>query len=232
MGALISKFSDFPPMLTATGGYGRFIASSQWQALSVEAVGKLNVVFDRVTPQFGSIGVGLRRLGRRSGKGFGSVDLERISTGIAFTSRGSNLEVGLGAELALGILTFGGRGVGVTIDAYVFEPTNMTGPETFLVVGLGYVHLPVTGMGRSVPIVRQVRTPPASTPGKACPQLGAYDETLRKERADAVQVCNAGDVAACEVARARVVALGDARAACARGDEVSPPAEVIDALSP
>jgi hypothetical protein len=232
LGALISQFSTLPPMMSLTVDYGRCVASSQQQALSVQAVGKANLVFDRVTPEFGSLGIGLRRTGRRAGTGFGSVDYERISTGVTFMSRGSNLDVGLGFELALGFLTFKGSGLAVSLDAYLFEPTNMTGPETVFAVGLGYVHSPVTGLRASVPRVRTVPVHRDSNGSTGCPHLSAYREALARERKNAVTTCNAQDVAACEVSRARVLALSSGLTACEYGENVPAPSEVNDAPSP
>jgi hypothetical protein len=212
MGVLFSKF-DMPLTVDVTAAYGRFITSSKRQALSVEAVGSFNVAIDQVTPQFASLGIGLRRVGRRSGVGFGSVDYERLSVGPAFMSRGSNLDVGLQAELALGALTFKGAGLGLFMTAYLFEPTHMFGPDTVLVVGVGYVHSPVTGLRPNAVIAKSVPEPRAPS-DHPCPELASYQEAIKKARMEAVQVCNESDAQACEAARARVLSLNAQLSAC------------------
>lgn len=219
-------------MMSITADYGWFVASTQTQALSVQAVGNANLVIDGVTPQFGSLGAGLRRVGRRSGTGFGSVDFERLSSGLAFMSRGSNLDLGVSLELALGFLTFKGRGLGIFVDAYFFEPTNMTGPDTFFGVGLGYVHSPITGLRASVPNVRSVSVPRGNAASTACPDVDAYRIALARERKDAVEVCNARDVARCDAARARVKAISAALSACEQGQNIGAPREQDDAPVP
>lgn len=230
-GALLSRFSTMP-MLSLTADYGWFFASTKRQAWSVQAVGTANVVFDRVTPQFGSIGVGARRVGRRSGTRFGSVDFERLSTGVAFMSRGSDLDLGLVVELAGGVLTFAGTGLGVFIDAYFFEPTNMAGPETLFTVGVGYVYSPAIGLRKSVPSTRKVSAPPSNAGGRECAQATTYREALARERKSAVEACNAEDAKRCDATRARVRALNTALGACEQGQNVGPPAEVDDAPVP
>jgi hypothetical protein len=212
LGVLLSKFG-MPITVDVTAAYGRFITSSKRQALSVEAVGSFNVAIDQVTPQFASLGIGLRRVGRRGGVGFGSVDYERLSVGPAFMSRGSNLDVGLQAELALGALTFKGAGLGLFVTAYLFEPAQMFGPDSLLVVGLGYVHCPVTGLRPSVATAKYVREPlpPSDHP---CPELATYRDAIKKARMDAVQVCNESDAQACDAARARVLSLNAQLSAC------------------
>jgi hypothetical protein len=231
LGTLISRFSGFPIMLTLTAEYGRFVASSKRQAWSLEAVGKFNLVFDRTTPQFGSLGLGVRRIGRRSGTGFGSVDYERLSVGPAFSSRGTNLAVGLGAEVALGILTFHGSGIGVYVDTYFFEPSHMLGPETMLVLGLGYVRCAVTGMRPSVAIERSVPQH-RDVSDHPCPQREALQEAIKRERKRAVDMCNLREANACVLARDRVISLSADLTACEQGENVAPPTEVDDAPVP
>lgn len=225
MGVLLSKFSSVPATLTLSGEYGRFLRSSKRQALSIEAVGDFNITLDRVTPQFGALGVGLRRVGRRSGVSFGSVDYERISIGPAFMSRGSNLDVGVQAELALGVLTFKGAGLGLFLNAYFFEPAQMFGPDSLLLVGLGYVHCPVTGLRSNVATVTSVREPRSEPSAHPCPQLAAYQAAIKQARMLAVQMCNGSDLQACEVARARVLSLNTQLSACEQGEAVAPPTE-------
>lgn len=228
LGTLISKFSNFSFTLAATAEYGHFIASSKWQAIGVEVVGKANLVFDHVTPEFGLIGGALRRVGRRSGLGFGSVDYERLSVGPTFMSRGSNLDVGLGAELAFGVLTFHGAGLGVFVDGYFFRPTDMLGPDTILVAGLGYVQSAITGLRPSVAIDRPAPRE-HSVSDHPCPRLEAYQSALTEARKHAVTVCNERDAEACEAARSRVLYLNAGLTACEEGDTVPPPDEVNDA---
>lgn len=209
-------------MLTASGEYGHFVWSSQWQALSLQVVGKANLVFDHTTPELAMIGGGLRRVGRRSGTGFGSVDYERLSIGPTFASRGSNLDIGLGAEIALGVLTFRGVGLGVFVDGYMFRPSEMLGPDSVIVIGLGYVQSARTGLTPGVAIEEPAPRENIVS-DHPCPELDAYRTALAQMRKQAVQACNARDSDACTGTRSRVILLNDAMRACEQGHTVPPP---------
>jgi hypothetical protein len=230
VGPSISSFS-IAPALSETGACGWFIASSTKQALSVEAIEKLNVVLDHTTPQFGMLGAGLRRVGRRSGKGFGSVDYERIALGAALTSRGSNLDAGIALELAFGFLTYKGGGLSLSLEAYAFDTGDLMGPDKAFVIGLGYAFSPMTGM-RASPLVAAPAPEPRRLAKEPCADVGAYRSVLVIRRRAAVDVCNQGNSPACEGERAAVMSLVSRLDACLAGDDVGPPTEVHDAPAP
>lgn len=225
-GTLFSTFSVATPMLSETGAFGVYVASTTKQALSVEAVETLNLVIDHVTPEFGMLGGGLRRIGRRTGSMFGTYDFERIAVGLALMSRGSNLDAGLGAELAMGFLGFSGSGLGVHLDGYAFE-SDFGRVEKMLVVSLGYVYSPLMGTRAGAPPAARAPERPAPM-AHPCPDVAAYQRALADRRKLAVETCNRGPSDECNVERDRVIALNQKLTACLDGQEVGPPVEGDD----
>lgn len=219
-GPTMTSFAPLALALSQTGAYGRFVASSSDQAVSVEGVEKLGVVLDGVTPSFGFLGGGVRRVGH----GFGSIDFERISTGVALTSRGSDLDAGIGAELAIGFLNASGSGLGVNAEAYFFNVSHFTGPDRLFVVSLGYVYSPFTGMRPAPASSPRPPAPPAPLPsGEPCRDLAAYRAALIEHRKKAVDACNAARADECKSEHDTVVDLDQKMEHCEQGQDVGPP---------
>jgi hypothetical protein len=228
-GSILSTFSMASPTFSETGEYGHYVASSTKQALSIEVIEKLNVVMDHVTPEFGMIGGGLRRIGRRNVDRFHAIDFERVSVGLAAMSRGSNLDTGLGAGAAFGFMTFGGSGLAVSVDAYLFDARDIAGPNKLIVISLGYVYSPITGARAGTPPAEWTPPPRRESTRPACGNAKAFEGALIKYRKRAVDVCNKGPSTECNTEKDIVIRLNANLSACLEGDDVGFPPEVDDA---
>jgi hypothetical protein len=209
--------------LGETAAYGRYIVSSTKQALSLEAIEKLQIALDHVTPQIGMIGAGVRRIGRRNVAGLRTIDFQRLAVGAAFSSRGSNLDVGLGVDFSFGAFSFAGSGVSVGLDTYLMSPSNPSGVEKMLMLTVGYLYSPMTGAHIGPPRVAAEPPPPPPTGKPACRDMKAYEDALVEQRKLAVAACNAGTSDECLHRKDRVTALSSQAAACNAGEDVGPP---------
>ena len=212
-GMTFSQFTVWSPSLVETGEVGRYVSSSKTQAVSLEAIEKLDVVFDGVTPQFGLVGAGLRRIGRQRASGIRALNYERISAGLALLSRGSSLRPGVGAGISGGSLGLAGSGLSLSADVYFFDHANLTGADTLVVISLGYTFSPYANTHRRSALepVHPVEVPAPSVPVLDTP-CSDVETALVVQRRRAVDACNAAradasHVEACNRASDAVQAL-------------------------
>lgn len=221
-GATLSAFTT-APALSETAECGWFFASSTKQAVGIEAIQKLQIAVDHTTPELGMLGAGLRRAGRRDIAGRRMIDFERIHFGLAVATRGSNLDAGVGAGVALGFATFGGKGLSVGVDGYFLTPGDLSGPDKVFMLTLAYVYSPAPGTRVGPQIVETPTSQHAEPKGGPCRDLDAYKKVLVQERKAAVLICNQGPSTQCDVHKQKVVNLNAKAEACYRGEDVGSP---------
>lgn len=193
-GALFSPFAT-SAVVVETGALGHYFASSPRQAWSVELLEKAELAIDSTTPQFGMLGVGLRRLGRQQLGGVRALNFERVAAGLAVMSRGTNLVTGIGAELAGGTFTLCGSGFALHVDGYFFGRPDAFGVDTIFTVSLGYIFTP---SARHVRFVEPPPPPPVAPPppalvpiGPPCADEPALQQALADRRRASASACTA-----------------------------------------
>jgi hypothetical protein len=227
-GVSVSGFAT-SPALSQTAECGWFLASSTKQALGIEGIEKLQLAIDHTTPEFGMLGAALRRIGRRNIGTVRTLDFERVHAGFVVSSRGTNLNAGVGAGLAFGFMSFNGTGFDVSLDGSFLEPSDLGGPEKLFMVTVGLVYSPITGTHAAPPLAAPPPAEHHDASKPPCRDLAAYQDALVRERKSAVEVCNQGPSATCDLHKKIVTTLSAKAKACYEGEDVGPPQEIDDA---